>query len=345
MYLVKKAFTHNNKNVDLITLINKNSLEVKLLSFGALLVELSVPDRDGILENIVLTHENTENYKTNPSLFGATVGRFAGRIANGTFILDGCEYHLNKNFGENHGHGGYLGFSYRLWNYNIEEKQDKTIVEFQYTSKDREEYYPGNLNVKVSYTLTDDNLLIVEYRANTDAKTLCNLTNHSYFNLSGNNRRKVTEQYLIVNSDNFLELNNNLIPTGKIVNVQGTPMDFRKCKLIGQDIQSDYYQLNITKGYDHTWILNGNEEQIEMMDKDSGRKMSVTTTYPSVVIYSYNFPNNELLKGNTLGNINDGICFETQYEPDGINHNNLHSAILTPNEGYYHKTQYKFSTI
>ena len=239
----------------------------------------------------------------------------------------------------------YLGVWITGLIFLILEKENKTIVEFVYLSKDMEENYPGNLYVKVTYTLTENNELWIEYEANTDKRTLCNLTNHSYFNLSGNYKRKVTEQYLKIKSNHFLELNHNQMPSGKFIDVKNTPMDFKESKLIGQDIECNYEQLTMTNGYDHTWILNGKENQIEMVDPLSGRKMIISSTYPSVVVYSYNFPNNEKLKYNKIGSKYDGICFETQYEPDGMNHENLNSAILDVGRKYYEKTEYKFSII
>lgn len=342
MYWVEEVFKKKDKSVSLITVKNRNNITLKLLNLGATLVELSMPDREEKVENIILTHKNIEDYIENPSYFGATIGRTSGRISEGKFQLDDVEYHLNKNYGINHGHGGLKGFSSRIWHYTIVEKPHETIVEFEYLSKDGEENYPGNMKIHVRYILSEENKLSIEYRAKTDTKTLCNLTNHSYFNLSGNYKRKVTQQYLILHSENYLELNDSSTPTGKLISVENTPMDFRHKKRIGRDINKDYLQLNLTKGYDHTWRLKDRKNQIEMIDEVSGRKMSIKTTYPSVVVYSFNFPNGEILKGGKKAEIQDGICFETQFEPDGINHNSLHSAILNPGEVYYHKTEYTF---
>ncbi len=345
MYKIQKAFSVENKKVDLITLKNKTGMEVKLLSYGATIVEILTSDRNGNLENIVLTHEKLEDYIKNPSYFGATIGRTAGRIENGRFSLGGKSYILNKNYSPNQCHGGTKGFSHVIWDYKVEENEKGIKVYFSYLSKDMEEGYPGNLDVKVIYTLKNDNELIIEYEGTTDKTTLCNLTNHSYFNLSGNYKRKVTEQYLMVKSDTYLELNETQVPTGRYIEVKDTPMDFTKTKLIGRDIESEYKQLKMTKGYDHPWMLKDENNQIEIYDKESGRKMIISTTYPSVVIYSYNFPNNERLKYNKLGSKYDGICFETQYEPNGINIDNLNDSILKENEKYYERTKLKFTVI
>ena len=345
MHRIENSFVFNNRMVELITLENRNSMAVKLLNFGAAIIELYVPDREGVSENIVLGHENIETYMENQPFFGVTIGRTSGRIGNGSFVLDGSEYELKKNFGENHGHGGPQGFSFQIWEYDILEKVDETIVVFKYLSKDREENYPGNLDTTVTYTLTNNNELFIEYESISDKKTLCNLTNHSYFNLSGNGKRKITEQTLRLNANYFLELNQSLAPTGNILDVEGTPMDFRHEKLIGRDMEMNDEQLVIGNGYDHPWILQSEKPQIEMRDSLSGRKMEISTTYPCVVVYTYNYPHNEKLRYGGIGSKHDGICFETQFEPDGINHNNLNSSILHAGDRYYERTEFKFSTI
>mgnify|MGYP000748216060 CR=1 FL=1 len=343
MFHIEKAFDVEGQSVELITITNNNNMEVKLLSYGGAMVELLVPDKENAAENIMLTYQNLEDYIENPAYFGVTVGRTSGRIRSGEFDLNGKPYKLTKNFGVNHCHGGAEGFSYRVWSYNIIEADQGTSVEFKYHSADGEESYPGNLDAKVTYTLQQDNVLTIEYKAETDKETLCNLTNHSHFNLSGNYKRNVTEQYMRITSKGFLELNNNLIPTGKVIDVKNTPMDFNLRKLIGRDIEKDYEQLKIGNGYDHPWLLEGKLNQIEMYDSVSGRKMNITTTYPSVVIYSFNYPNNESLKGGKTAEKHDGICFETQFEPDGINSERFSRSILKPGKVYYEKTEYRFS--
>jgi aldose 1-epimerase len=345
MYSAERAFTYEGREAKLITIKNRNDMEVRLLSYGATIAELMVPDRSGNMENVVLTHENYSDYIKNTPYFGATVGRTSGRIGKGSFILDGKAYTLPVNSGTNNLHGGVRGFSYRFWDCKITEEEGRTSVEFSYLSRDMEQGYPGNLDAKVIYSLTDDNELHIEYKALSDKKTLCNLTNHSYFNLSGNYKRKVTEQYLRVKSDKYLELNSSQIPTGKLTDVSDTPMDFREQKLIGRDIDREYEQLILTKGYDHPWLLSAEEEQIEMYDRESGRKMTVSTTYPCVVIYSYNFVGNEKLKYGKSASRHDGICFEAQYEPDGINHAGLNPAVLAAGTEYYEKTVFKFTVL
>ncbi|MGO1367797.1 aldose epimerase family protein [Senegalia sp. (in: firmicutes)] len=342
MYSIEKI-NIDDKSLNFISIKNKD-IELKLLDYGASLVELLVADNKGKRENIILTHENIYDYIENSPYFGATIGRTSGRIANGKFSLNQEEYQLNNNYDMNSGHGGYQGFNKKIWNYKILEGKGETSIIFNYYSKDMEENYPGNLQVYVKYTLRK-NKVIIEYYANTDKTTLCNLTNHSYFNLSGNYKKDIKEQYLSIRSDEFLELNENMIPTGKFINVENTPMDFRKSKAIKESLDYDYPQIKLTNGLDHAFLLREFDNAITMVDKQSKRKMEISTTYPCVVIYSYNFPGNEKLKYEKTGKKHDGICFETQYEPDGINHENMNSAILKADEDYYEKTEYKFSII
>ena len=271
------------RDVALISLKNRNNIEVKLMSYGAAIVELLTPDREGNIENIVLTYEHMEDYIKNTPYFGVVVGRTSGRIGKGSFALDGKEYKLNRNAGINNLHGGLEGFSFKNWDYALREMGDKASVEFSYASSDMEEGYPGRLEVKVIYTLTEDNEFTIEYKAISDRDTVCNLTNHSYFNLSGNYKRKVTEQLLKIKADNFLETDNDLVPTGNLLEVKGTPMDFNTEKLIGRDMGSDYEPLRIANGYDQPWMLSAKEAQVEMYDEQSGRKMTISTTYPCVV--------------------------------------------------------------
>jgi len=340
MYRIDRIMQRNNKEIVLITLTRKITL--KLLNYGATIVEILVPDRNGNVENIVLTHYDINDYFNNKSYLGSTLGRTSGRISNGCFYLDGQLYSLNKNFYPHHGHGGLRGFSHRVWDYKVLESKNSLSVEFYYFSKDMEENYPGNLEVKVTYTLMDDSLYI-EYQASSDKKTICNLTNHSYFNLSGNHKRQIHEQYLKIESDYFIEIDKDMIPTGKLVEVKDTPMDFRSFKLIGKDIDKDYRQLRYAKGYDHPFILRDKGKQIQMYDKISGRMMTITTTYPCVVVYTYNYPKGEILSNREKALKYHGITFETQYEPNGVNTEGFNTAVLNPKEKYYERTELRFS--
>lgn len=345
MYCVSNVMKVEGKDVALITLGNRNNLQVRLLSYGAVIAELLAPDREGNLENIVLTYGDTGDYIKNVPYFGATIGRTSGRIGGAGFTLSGRRYELGRNAGVNHLHGGTSGFSFKIWDYAIGEEEDRSWAEFSYLSRDLEEGYPGNLAARVRYILTDANELIIEYYAEADRDTLCNLTNHSYFNLSGNYKRKVSEQYLRLKSDYFLETDGNLVPTGRLLEVRDTPMDFNEGKLIGRDMGADYQPLVNAGGYDCPWMLSGSSEQIELYDEKSGRKMTVSTTYPCVVVYTYNFAGNEKLKYGKLGSKCDGICFEAQYEPDGINHPGMHTAVLRGGSSYNERTVFKLEVV
>jgi aldose 1-epimerase len=342
---VESIFNHDGKEVKLITLRNKNEMEVKLLNYGAAIAEILVPDRCGKIENVVLGYADYKDYINNAPYFGAIVGRTSGRIGKGSFTLDGKVHQLEKNNGMNSIHGGKEGFSFKVWDYRTVEEAGKTSVEFYYTSRDMEEGYPGRLDARVKYSLNDNNELHISYEALSDKKTLCNLTNHAYFNLSGSYKRKVTEQYLRIRSDKFLELDKGQAPTGRLREVVGTPMDFREAKLIGRDIESSYDQLILARGYDHPWLLSAGNEQVEMHDPESGRKLTVSTTYPCVVIYSYNFADNERLKYGKPGSKYDGICFEAQYEPDGIHHEGFNTSVLNAGELYHERTILKFTVL
>lgn len=341
MYCEKDTIRIDDKDIALITISNRNNIRLKLMNYGAAIIELHAPDREGSFENIVLSYEDIRDYINNIPYFGAVIGRTAGRIGGAGFMLSGEKYELGRNAGINHIHGGPAGFSFRIWDYSIKKEEDRASVEFIYFSKNMEEGYPGNLTARVIYTLTDDNELIIEYRASSDKDTLCNLTNHSYFNLSGNYKRKVTEQYLKIKADNFLETDENLVPTGILLDVKDTPMDFNKQKLIGRDMKRDYQPLKIANGYDQPWVLSDSEAQVEMYDEKSGRKMTISTTCPCVVVYTYNFADNEKLMYGKTGSKCDGICFETQYEPDGINHHGMHSAVLKSGSSYNERTVFK----
>lgn len=345
MYCVSNVMKAEGKDIALITLGNRNNLQVRLLSYGAAIVELLAPDREGNLENIVLTYGDIRDYIKNVPYFGATIGRTSGRIGGAGFTLSGQKYRLGKNAGANHLHGGQSGFSFKVWDYTIAEEEEMSWVEFSYLSRDMEEGYPGNLSARVRYILTDADELIIEYRAEADRDTLCNLTNHSYFNLSGNYKRKVSEQYLKLKSDCFLETDVNLVPTGRLLEVRNTPMDFNEGKLIGRDMGAEYQPLVNAGGYDCPWMLSGSSEQIELYDEKSGRKMLVSTTYPCVVVYTYNFAGNERLKYGKLGSKCDGICFETQYEPDGINHPGMHPAALKGGSSYNERTVFRLEVV
>lgn len=340
---VSKISEHNNKDIDLIKLDNGN-VSISFLNYGALIYEIIVPDKDGVKENIVCSYENVEDYIDSSTYFGMICGRTSGRIEDGIFNLDGKEYNVSINNGGNNLHGGFKGFGYKVWEYTTFKDGENLGVKFHCKSPHLEEGYPGNVEVEIIYTLIDKSITI-EFSGTTDQKTLLNLTNHSYFNLSGDYKRLVTEQKLYIDADCFIRLKNNMIGIDNI-NVINTPMDFKIPKLIGKDIESPYLQDHNTSGYDHPWVLNEsefNKPKVIFEDELCGRKMEIFTTYPCLVVYSYNYADGELLKGNVRAKKYHGICFETQYEPNGINNKDFNSAILSKDEKYYEKTILKFS--
>jgi aldose 1-epimerase len=288
-----------------------------------------------------------EEYRRYSPYFGAVVGRVAGRIKDAEFELEGKMYHLEKNDGQNHLHGGKTGFSDVIWDASSFENEDEAGVEFTYFSSDGEEGYPGNLEVKVTYTLTNHNELFISYSANADKTTLLNLTNHTYFNLSGNVKRDILEHYLTMKSEAFLELNEDLTPTGQVLNVENTSFDFRKGrKIIEGVVSEDQQNILAGKGYDHPFLLSDNhQEEIILKDETSGRVLTVETDQPSVVLYT----------GNQIGTAYEirgvqsknylGLCLETQGPPDSVHHPNLPSMILHKDETYNTATKYSFTTM
>lgn len=343
---VEKTSSINGQDISIIYLENDNNISLRLMNYGAAILELLVPDKNGRAENVVLAYENIEDYCKCSTYFGMICGRTSGRIANGKFTLDGVEYMLNKNEkGITNLHGGFEGFSFKRWNYKILKNENEAAVSFSTSSPDMEEGYPGNVQVEVVYTLNNENKLKLEYRGRTDKPTLLNMTNHSYFNLSGNYKRLITDEELFINGDRYVELDDNMIGTA-VKSVKGTPMDFTAPKLIGRDINSSCLKNHPANGYDHPWLLNStdiNKSAVVLQDKASGRVMRIYTTYPSVVVYTYNYPKGELLKGGFTGEMHHAVCLETQYDPNGINYPGLNDGILRPGDEYNEKTIFKFS--
>lgn len=331
-----------NDEISKITL-ESSKTKVEILNLGATIKKILTEDSSGNLENIVLTYGKDENYIVNPSSFGATIGRVAGRIGGASFTINNTKYELCKNNNHNCLHGGFLGFSKKIWNYEIEERENEVSVILNYISKDGEEGFPGELNVEVKYTLNNKNELKVEYKANTNKDTLINLTNHSYFNLSGDRKENVLNQKLIINGDSICELDEYLIPTGNLINVSNTPFDFRKEKLIGKDIYKENEQLKIGSGYDHPWLLNGKGEyDVLICHEESGRVMEVKTNQKAVVCYSMNFPDELPLEDGKIAKKHDGICFEVQGLPIGYDDCFIEEAILKAGKEYKKETIFRF---
>ena len=321
------------------TLTNPSGMIVKILNYGGTVTDIIVPDKAGKMGNVVLGYDSLSGYLQNGNpYFGCLVGRYANRIANAKFTLDGKEYKLAPNNDGNTLHGGLKGFDKRVWKAGSINTDSIASLKFTYDTKDGEEGYPGNLHTEVIYTLTKDNELKIEYTATTDKATPVNLTNHCYFNLSAGIDSTILDHELKLNANKYTPVNDKLIPTGKIDDVKGTPMDFTTAKKIGRDIA------NVPGGYDHNWVLNGNDAG-SLYHAASGRYMEVSTTEPGIQFYSGNFLNGTLK--NTRGNAkyvkHAGLCLETQHFPDSPNQPAFPNTILKPGETYHQTTIYKFS--
>ncbi|REA56865.1 galactose-1-epimerase [Dyadobacter luteus] len=337
----------DGQTADLYTLTNKNGMTVNITNYGGIITKLTAADKKGEWADVVLGFDSLAPYLGEHPFFGALVGRFGNRIANGKFTLNGTEYKLAINNGPNSLHGGIKGFDKVLWK-ATEVKEDSTVgLKLEYTSKDMEEGYPGNLNVTVVYTLTNDNSLSIDYTATTDKETVVNLTNHSYFNLTGLKRDILGHEVTIL-SDSIVPVNKELIPTGKLRAVEGTPFDFRKATVVGAGIdKTDDEQIKNGGGYDHCWVINRTDKALipfaTVKDPESGRFMEVFTTEPAVQFYTGNFLDGGLKgKGATFGK-RFGLCLETEHYPDAPNQPQFPSTSLKPGDTYRTTTVYKFS--
>jgi len=320
------------KNGFVYTLSNAFGFEVSITDYGGAITSLKAPDRHGTFGDIVLGFNTLDEYVNNPRYFGALIGRHANRIANGKFSLNGVEYQLPKNNGANHLHGGFKGFDKRVWNV----REDGNSLHLSYFSKDGEENYPGNLEALVDFTLLDNELRL-DYHATTDRDTIVNLTNHSYFNLRGVGT--ILEHELTLNAESFTPVTEDLIPTGEIRAVAGTPMDFRKGKAIGSDIHHG--------GYDHNFVLNNWDGSLKfaarLYEPVSGRVLEILTTDAGMQFYSGNFLDGSLTgKNGVVYEKYAGLCLEPQHFPDAPNHPNFPSTVLRPGEAYHQTTVYRF---
>ena len=337
--------TQDGKPVTVFTLTNANGVRVRAMTYGAIIVSIEVPDRSGTAADVTLGFDSLDGYLRQPPYFGAIVGRYGNRIAKGQFALDGRTFKLATNNGPNHLHGGNKGFDKVLWD-GMPLKTGAGVV-FTRTSPDGEEGYPGNLKASVSYTLTDRNELIVDYRATSDKATPVNLTQHSYFNLSGEGSGDILGHELTIDADRYTPVDATLIPTGELASVQDTPFDFRKPVAIGARISQANEQLKNGNGYDHNWVLNrpgaGLRHAIRLVDPKSGRTLDIATTEPGVQFYSGNFLDGTIKgKHGHAYNFRNGLCLETQHFPDSPNHSNFPSTILRPGETYTSQTVFTF---
>ena len=337
--------THDGRQTGLYTLKNKNGLIAQITNYGAIIVSIYVPDRSGMLADIVQGYDTIKEYiDGNGPYMGAVCGRCANRIAKGKFNLLGKEYDLAVNNGPNHLHGGIKGFNKVVW--NVVHSSDSS-VELEHLSTDGEEGYPGNLRVSVIYTLTNDNELRLDYKATTDKTTVVNLASHSYFNLSGEGSGSIYDQELMINGKFFTPTDETNIPTGEICSVKGTLMDFTVPRKIGTDIDKDDIQLKYGAGYDHNWVLNHPIGTLGLAavahDPESGRVMEIYTTQPGVQLYTANWIDNEKGKGGKKYQRRWAFCLETQHFADAINKPHFPSTILNPGEEYKHSCIHKFS--
>ena len=338
--------TDQGNDVDLFTLRNKNGLEVRIASVGGSLVSLKVPDRQDRLEDILLGHQGPETYLGNPRYMGCLVGRYANRIGQARFTLHGRTYSLAQNNGPNHLHGGKVGFSHAVWACRERLTEEGPALELYHVSPDGDEGYPGNLHVRVVYTLTHQNALRLDYFATTDQDTVLNLTNHAYFNLAGEGTGDVLGHVLELNASRFTPVDETIIPTGEICAVQGTPLDFTSPKAIGTDIRADSPLLRYTRGFDHNFVLQKTYEgelslAARVDEPKSGRVMEVWTTEPGVQFYSGNYLDMSG-KGGKKYDSHAGFCLETQHFPDSPNQSAFPSTLLRAGQAYRQTTGYQF---
>lgn len=344
MSMATRSFgtTKEGAAVTLYTITNKNGMSVSAIDYGANIVSLMVPDKNGVVEDIVLGFDDVAGYEVNGCFFGAFIGRHGNRIGQAKFELNGKTYELEKNDGANNLHGGTPGYHQVMYQASTTDNS----VTFSRVSPDMEQGYPGNLEISLTYTLTDENELKLDYVTKSDEDTLCNLTNHSYFNLKGHKGGEITDHIVTIKANGFTGTSDDLIPDGSIVDVTGTPMDFRKPRRVADDIDSDYAPIVLAGGYDHNFVLDkpeGSFEKVaEVTEETSGRTMEVYTDLPGMQLYSGNFIEKENGKEGHIYTKRTGICFETQYFPNSINVPEFTPCVLKAGDTFRSATVYKF---
>ena len=339
----------NGDNVYKYLLAN-DQCQIEVITYGGIITSIKVPDKNGNLIDVALVFNNLEPYLEGHPYFGAIVGRYANRIDNGKFTINNTDYNLVVNNNGTSLHGGLKGFDKVNWRVLSYDLENKKFLKLNYLSEDMEEGYPGNLNVNVTYTLSDDNELSVEYNANTDKTTVLNLTQHSYFNLSGESSGDILDHILELNADYFLPVNNKIIPTGEKRPVAGTPFDFKNRKKIGRDLYKEDDQLLLGNGYDHCWVLNDYNKGVrkisEVISEESMIKMEVFSDLPGMQLYIGNFLDGSLKSKKGMNYIKrSGFCLETQFFPNSPNTEKFPSTFLEPGEEFYSKTSFKFSIV
>ena len=345
MQIEQKVFGEiENQDVIQFSISNNSGFTVRFINYGCVITDIIAPDSNGNMKNVALGFDRLDDYVNHSPYFGAIVGRIAGRIADSQFTLNGKTYKITQNEGKNHLHGGNKGFCHVLWDYQVIEKPDSIGVEFTYTSKAGEEGFPGNVEVTTTYMVNENNQLDIHYHATTDEDTIINLTNHTYFNLSGDLNNTIKNHLLQLDSSRFLELREDSIPTGQVVSVEGTPFDFLTSKPISQGIDSGYRQNELVgNGFDHPFVLDSNfNREIELTDPESGRKLVIETDQPAVVIYTSNQYEGDYEIRGVRPHHHMAICLETQGFPDAINQPGFPPVTLKKDEVYKAHTRYIF---
>ena len=347
--ITKEAFGKmpDGREVSIFTLVNANGLKVKITNFGAKVVSLEAPDRKGKLADVVLGYDKIEQYFVGDKSYGSTVGRYANRIAKGRFTIDSVEYKLAINNGPNSLHGGPMGFYMVLWNAEVIKKEGYPSLKLTYRSPDGEEGFPGNMDVAVTYTWTADNALKIEYEATSDKNTVCNLTNHTMFNLRGAGQGSILGHEMMIAADAITPVDSVSIPTGEIRPVKGTVMDFNTPVALGKRINDKYEQLVITNGYDHNYVLHTPNSvsnlAASVYEPESGRVMEVYTTEPGLQLYTGNsLKGKDVGKGNTKYPFRNGFALEAEKFPDSPNHPSFPTSLLKKGDKYTQVTIYKF---
>lgn len=345
--MVRKEFfgNHEGKEVYLLTLTNKAGNVIRLTNFGAKITWIEVPDRNGKKDNVTFGYDTFEGTINGDMSFGSVVGRYANRIAGGRFSIDGVEYTLPLNNGPNTLHGGPGGWHSVVWNTEVLKDSEMPSVRFTYDSPDMEQGFPGNVKAEITYTWTDDNEIVMNYKCTTDRKTVINVTNHAYFNLHGAGNGDILDHELTLRASAFLPIDSVSIPTGEIRPVAGTPFDFTTPHTIGERINQDYEQLKVGRGYDHNFILDNKESvDVTVYEPVSGRVLEVITDQPGMQLYTGNFLNgSQIGHGSKPYNLRSGFCLESGHYPDSPNRPEFPSTLLSPGETFSSQTIYRFS--